>query len=97
MTSATCTLAADGSTSIGLDRLPLGLVCVCMLLIGPNDQHFGILITSLGQSQLSSVMPSVTFAMLDLAIPKGHPTVIGMDKKRSWMTCCQEECWIVSL
>lgn len=68
-----------------------------MLLIGPNDQHFGILITSLGQAQLSSVMPSVTFAMLDLAIPKGHPTVIGMDKKRSWMTCCQEECWIVSL
>ena len=68
-----------------------------MLLIGPNDQHFGILITSLGQAQLSSVMPSVTFAMLDLAIPKGHPTVIGMDKKRSWVTCCQEECWIVSL
>ena len=67
-----------------------------MLMIGPNDQHFGILITSLGQAQLSSVMPSVTFAMLDLAIPKGHPTVIGMDKKRSWMTCCQE-CWIVSL
>ena len=53
-----------------------------MLLIGPNDQHFGILITSLGQAQLSSVMPSVTFAMLDLAIPKGHPTVIGMDKKK---------------